>query len=201
MSESRIFIDKNKRVCLNRFNDQVILHDRNLWFTQLQLAAYFCKNVRTINEHIKVVERLSIGRRLRLQIHNKEGGRTLFRRIWHHNLEAVVAIGFRSREYDRTNLLIREASKHVIIPGISRVVPVKERVFREMLKTTFEGVFSFVPHYRVLTYFIDFYCKELNLAIEYDENHHQKTTHTRSDLLRESCIKQAIPEIRFIRCC
>ena len=47
--------------------------------------------------------------------------------------------------------------------------------FGNILSHSFSGVLTFINQYSVMSYFIDFYCPELNIAIEFDEEHHKMT--------------------------
>ena len=50
--------------------------------------------------------------------------------------------------------------------------------------------YKIIRQYRVIGYFLDGYCKELNLAIEVDEEHHQKQKG--ADAIRENNIKNEL---------
>lgn len=72
-----------------------------------------------------------------------------------------------------------------------------EHCFGELLGEVFRGLFSFVPQYYCCDrYRIDFYCKELNLAVEYDEEHHNSST--KEDVERQSDIENELSCV-FIR--
>jgi very-short-patch-repair endonuclease len=59
-----------------------------------------------------------------------------------------------------------------------------------MLDTIFKGVVAFETQYVVSNYRIDFYLPVLNLAVEYDENHHRYKQH--KDKMREKEIKNIL---------
>jgi hypothetical protein len=47
--------------------------------------------------------------------------------------------------------------------------------------------------------FLDFFVKELNVCIEFDEEHHEKEKVKKEDLIRENDIKRAAPDIKIFR--
>jgi hypothetical protein len=47
--------------------------------------------------------------------------------------------------------------------------------------------------------FLDFYIKELNICIEFDEEHHEKEKAQKYDLIRENDIRKVIPNIKIFR--
>jgi very-short-patch-repair endonuclease len=68
--------------------------------------------------------------------------------------------------------------------------------FVSVVQTTFFGVYDFVPQKNFGQYFVDLYCEELNLCIEYDEEHHDR--HFIEDAKREEEIKKEFG-VSFLR--
>lgn len=74
--------------------------DENIWLTQKMMAALYDVDVRTVNEHLKnifadgeLVESEPTIRKFRMV--QDEGGRQVSRDIWHYNLQAIIAVGFK----------------------------------------------------------------------------------------------------------
>lgn len=65
-----------------------------------------------------------------------------------------------------------------------------EIVYKDMLDEVFFDLLKFETQYKVWKYKIDFYCVELNLAIEYDEKYH--ILQTKKDLQREERIAKIL---------
>lgn len=74
----------------------------------------------------------------------------------------------------------------------------KEILFGKMLFETFDGICEFESQYMVFPYRIDFYNKECNIAIEYDEEYHDTDTQQNKDKNREQFIKKQTG-CKFIR--
>jgi phage anti-repressor protein/very-short-patch-repair endonuclease len=72
----------------------------------------------------------------------------------------------------------------------------KELLFEINLNEMFKNITEVIPQYSVLNYRIDFYFPVFNLAIEYDELHHE-LNHIK-DKERQSLIEQKL-ECKFIR--
>jgi hypothetical protein len=75
--------------------------DETLWLSQALIAELFQKDVRTINEHLRNVfeeGELEAGRTIRkFRMVRREGARDVAREIEHHNLDAILAVGYRVR--------------------------------------------------------------------------------------------------------
>lgn len=75
--------------------------DESLWFTQVQIADLFEKDVKTINEHLlnvyqdKELEEDSTIRKFRIV--RIEGKREVARENRYYSLQAILAVGFRVR--------------------------------------------------------------------------------------------------------
>lgn len=63
-------------------------------------------------------------------------------------------------------------------------------------KTLVPFNYEYYRQYQVLSYRVDFYIKDLNVAIEYDENHHY--SQEKQDIIREKAIKTEL-RCRIIR--
>lgn len=75
-----------------------------------------------------------------------------------------------------------------------------EKSFSKVLDETLNGLIEFEEQYSCCNnkYRIDFYSKEYNLAIEYDEEHHNHTINTIDDMVREHMIHDELG-CKFIR--
>ncbi len=77
-----------------------------LWLTQAMIAELFQKDVRTINEHLSNIYaegELSRGATIRkFRIVRQEGSRQVSREVEHHNLSAILAVGYRVRSHRGT---------------------------------------------------------------------------------------------------
>ena len=71
-----------------------------MWLTQAQIADPFGKDTRTVNEHLRNIiaegelDPTAIIRKFRIV--RREGTREVERLIDHHNLEAILAVGYRA---------------------------------------------------------------------------------------------------------
>jgi very-short-patch-repair endonuclease len=178
-----------------------ILLDGRVWFSQASLARLFSKTKANISLHLKdISERASsieINRDFR--VGKLEGRRNIVRVITHYSLEAAHMIALRSQHWDEHNWLMELAREFDAQRTEFRVVPIKERDFRELIETLLHGIVKVECQYAVGMYSIDFYLPELGLAIEYDESHHARPQSMVADKNREKAIRQAMPNIQFIR--
>lgn len=61
------------------------------------------------------------------------------------------------------------------------------------------GEFQVWVHGNHFCRFLDFYVKELNVCIEFDEESHEKEESIKEDIIRENDIKKALPTIKILR--
>ena len=75
--------------------------DGTVWLTQRQISELFGKDVRTINEHIKTIledgECDAEATIRNFRIVQREGDREVSRDVAHHNLDMILAVGYRVR--------------------------------------------------------------------------------------------------------
>jgi very-short-patch-repair endonuclease len=90
------------------------------------------------------------------------------------------------------NYLSKLIGKEVFVELRTR----KELLFEINLIEILSGITRVIPQYKVLNYRIDFYLPELNIAIEYDEKHHNSKK--KSDKDRQFEI-QSVLKCDFIR--
>jgi hypothetical protein len=72
--------------------------DEEPWFTQAQMASFFDKDLRTINEHIQTFignEELDASTIRDFRIVQMEGKRQVSRTIKHYNLDVAIYVGYR----------------------------------------------------------------------------------------------------------
>lgn len=73
-----------------------------------------------------------------------------------------------------------------------------ELEFSSSLEEVFKGVLTFKRQYNFGGSFVDLYCNELNLCIEYDECHHSVKLRLENDINRQKLIETEY-NVRFIR--
>ena len=80
--------------------------NETIWLTQAMIAELFQKDLRTINEHLSNIyaegelSRMATIRKFRMV--RLEGSRQVSREIEHHNLSAILAVGYRVRSHRGT---------------------------------------------------------------------------------------------------
>ena len=75
-----------------------------------------------------------------------------------------------------------------------------EVAFGDMLTEALNEIdLEVIPQYNVDGYRIDFYIPSLNIAVEYDEEHHYNQINQSNDIMRQEYIESIIGA-RFIRC-
>lgn len=184
---------------LSRLSDPVIVADGTAWFSQKQIAEVFQKAVQTANEHITAVRKAKAGAWRVLRVAQTEGTRCVVRNKLHYRLDFVYAVGLKAREYVITNEILDECRAFGIVTTDLPVIPVKEREFREMVNAAFDGICAFEYQFEVDRYRLDLFCRELCIAVEYDEKHHTKPKNIAADRLRESQITKMLPGVAIVR--
>lgn len=184
---------------LSRLSEPVIVADGTAWFSQRQIAEVFQKAVQTANEHITAVREAKAGAWKVLRVAQMEGSRRVVRNKLHYRLDFVYAVGVKAREYVITNEVLDECRSLGIVTTDLPVIPVKEREFREMVTAAFDGICAFEYQFEVDRYRLDLFCRELCIAVEYDEKHHTKPENIAADRLRELQIMKMLPGVTIIR--
>lgn len=189
------------RTALNGKAITFVLLDGDVWFSQASLARLFSKTRANISLHLKdICERTSSNEIVRdFRVAKIEGRRQIVRLITHYSLEACHMIALRGQHWDEHNWLTQFARKGDPQKREYRVVPRKERDFRKLIMTLLNGIVKVECQYVVGKYSIDFYLPECALALEYDESHHSRLRNVIADKERENAIRQAMPNVRFIR--
>jgi len=84
----------------------ISIKEDTIWLSQKQIAELFDKDVRTINDHIKVIykeEELLENTTIRkFRIVQKEGKREVARDISHYNLDMIISVGYRANSKKAT---------------------------------------------------------------------------------------------------
>jgi hypothetical protein len=102
---------------------EVLLKDETMWLTQKTMAELFGVNVRTISEHLnnifetnELIEQSTIRNFRTVQ---NEGSRQVSRTTNFHNLDAIIAVGYRVNSKQATNFRIwaTQTLKEYIIKG------------------------------------------------------------------------------------
>ncbi len=73
-----------------------------------------------------------------------------------------------------------------------------ELVFVQYIKESFNGILEFETQKKFGTYYVDLYCKELSLCIEFDEMHHNRNKNIILDSQRQKEIEET-HNVNFIR--
>ena len=129
----------------------------------------------------------------------KEGKRRVQRSVKHYSLTFLYSMALASRKADRMAHIISLAQHHGIEVSFAYVPTRKERQFRELLEGVLCGVTAVKHQHKVGRYALDFFIPELNLAVEYDERPHLKTTSMLNDARDETRLK-TLPECSFFEC-
>jgi very-short-patch-repair endonuclease len=179
----------------------IVVLDGDVWFSQGSLARLFSKTKANVSLHLKDIcaRAGNIQYARKVSLTQVEGRRQVGRAVTHYALEACHMIALRGQHWVEQNWLMQLASEVNPHKREYRIVPVKERDFRELVETVLHGIVKVECQYRVGKYFIDFYLPEFALAIEFDELHHAAPSNIAADRGREKAIKRVIPTIQFIR--
>lgn len=165
--------------------------DGDLWFSHATIATLLQTTTQNVVIHIRDLRLTDAGPVEReIPITKVEGARVVRRSLRHVSLATALAIALRARRFAEHRSLTLLAEKHGIQVSEIRINAVKERDFGQMLEGILEGVTRVDRQYRVGRYRIDFFVSELNLAVEYDESHHQSPTRVSADAKRQIEIAQ-----------
>ena len=89
---------------------EVIVKDETVWLSQKAMAQLFGVNTSAINKHLsniyKSEELLRESTVSILEIVRREGERSIKRKIEYHNLDAIIAVGYRVNSYRATQFRI-----------------------------------------------------------------------------------------------
>jgi very-short-patch-repair endonuclease len=183
-------------------NIVALVASRNgLWFSQRALSELFATTTQNISLHIaEIARRLDLDElRRRFSLEQKEGSRSVKRRVLHFAFEVPHLIAFRGQYWDEWNWLAEISREFGAARPMYRVLPVKEREFGELLEGILRGITPVEKQVPVAGFFIDFYLPEMRIAVEFDEKHHLGSSNARSDRDREQTIRQSLPGVEFIR--
>ena len=88
-------------------NVEVVFQDETFWLTQKRMAELFGVEVPAISKHlINIYESNELNKDSTISILEtvqKEGNRTVQRKLEFYNLDAVIAVGYRVNSYQITN--------------------------------------------------------------------------------------------------
>jgi len=188
-----------RNVKLDGTDENFIMESQTIWFSQAQMSSIFNKSIKTISEHVKVIEASKPDSIKKFQVAQLEGERIIKRKKLHYDLNFVYTLGIKAREYEASTALLELCNDIGVDLDTVKVLPVKEQVFCKLVKESLDGIAHFEEQYRIGKYRLDLFCAELSLAIEYDEKHHRKSNNLVSDLKREQTIKDLINDVIFIR--
>jgi very-short-patch-repair endonuclease len=127
-----------------------------------------------------------------MRISSFEKNREVVRDVLHYGIGIIVPVGIHCGELSTVQKILQENPSQNL-----NIAPTKQRMFSENLKEALNGICSFESEYNVGNYRIDLFCKEFQLAIEYDEIYHRYSL--AADEIREKIISSIIPDITFIR--
>jgi very-short-patch-repair endonuclease len=160
--------------------------DDDLWLSQRTISELLRTTPQNVVLHLRDMSKTDanpVQRSIRLA--SIEGTRRIVRSIKHFNLA------------EHSALLRIAADRGVAVPEV-RVSPVKERRFSELVLGIFADVTEVETQRRVGAYRIDFVLPEIDLAIEYDEDHHDSPARRRADQARQAAI-ETTTRLRFLR--
>lgn len=163
-----------------------------LIYTKLQISTPYNKWIsRKINkyqfklheDYFEIIEESSGGRRPKNHYITVE------------NYQLLLSNGSAGTNHSELiDYLTDQTEKIVVVKELKR----KEFDFGEQLKGLLQGLHIVQSQYKVLNYRIDFYIPSLNLAIEYDELHHETPRNKSEDIFRQVQIEKLI-NCHFIR--
>jgi very-short-patch-repair endonuclease len=171
----------------------VAIYQDDLWFSARSLKELLSTTRQNISIHIldlvssgmKVEERL-------IRVKQREGKRTLTRRLKHYPFDVAHAVALRARNYDVLGQLVDLANEHDLVKNVYKISPKKEHDFAALLLGSLDGISEVVRQYRVDPYYLDFYLPRERMIIEYDEHHHTKPLHQKRDKAREAYIREVL---------
>ena len=89
---------------------ECLLRDETIWLTQQQIAELFGVDKSTVSRHLKNVyeegELDSTATVAKIATVQTEGSREVTRQVEHHNLDAIIAVGYRVSSYQATQFRI-----------------------------------------------------------------------------------------------
>lgn len=178
---------------------QAILAGHDLWFSQKALATLYDTTTQNINIHISDMQAAGMLITAHdFEVPQREGSRSVRRRIKHYDVEIAHAIGIRSQRFVELNEIISLAEENEVHRTSYRIAPVKERRFSELLQGLLAGITPVETQYRIGRYQVDFYLPEHFLVVEYDEKQHSRPRHQSEDQRRQRQIEETLGA-RFIR--
>ena len=179
----------------------VVAFGGDLWFSQRGLAQLFATTTQNINLHIADISKRFdlVNLRKHFPLEQKEGARSVKRRVLHFAFEVPHLIAFRGQYWDEWNWLTEISQECGTAKPMYRVLPVKEREFGELLQGILRGVTRVETQFAAAGFFVDFYLPEMRIAVEFDERHHLESGNMRNDREREEAIREELPGIDFIR--
>ena len=111
-------------------------------------------------------------------------------------INSAMLLLIKSQKNKKSIELYKEMSRLIGSNVIQITKTRKELLFEVNLNELLDGISTIIPQYKVLNYRIDFYLPELNIAIEYDEKHHNSKK--KSDKDRQNEIEKVL-KCDFIR--
>lgn len=177
----------------------VIVVDNDLWFSHKSLSVLFGVTKQNISIHISdlIASGMQIDER-KLLVAQREGARTITRRIKHFSFQIAHAIAMRSQRYEELNHLVDLAQVESLLKPSYKVAPIKERNFAALIIGALNGLEKVVPQYPVGPYIVDFFIPDSKIVVEYDEKHHEGPTHRKRDQKRQRFIEERL-NARFVR--
>ena len=104
---------------------EVFIKDETIWLTQKKMADLFAVEINTINYHLKEIyksEELNKNSTIRkFRIVQKEGTRSISREIEYHNLDAIIAVGYRvnSKRATQFRIWATQVLKDYLVKGFA----------------------------------------------------------------------------------
>lgn len=177
----------------------VIFAADDLWFSHKTLSMLFAVTTQNISIHISDLMASGMHSEEReFLVAQKEGSRTIARRIKHFPFQIAHAIAMRSQRYKELNHLVDLAQQESLLKPSYKVAPIKERNFAALLVGALNRLEKVVSQYPVGSYTVDFFLPDSKIVVEYDEKHHKGPTHRERDQERQRYIEETL-NARFVR--
>lgn len=124
----------------------ISIKEDTIWLSQKQIAELFDKDVRTVNDHIKVIykeaELLENSTIRKFRIVQKEGDREVARDISHYNLDMIISVGYRVNSKKATKF--RQWATTILKEYITQGYAINTHKITEHRLTNLENDMQFV---------------------------------------------------------
>jgi very-short-patch-repair endonuclease len=169
------------------------------WHSQRDLAEFFGKSVKTINEHLNKTDLIEGKNTVLLSSSNTEGNRRVVRNIKYYSFDSAAILCSRVGSFKHTAAyrdFLREIG--IVFP---ETIPIScdEKNFKHYLSEIFAGILNIEFEYYIGEFRVDGIVKSLRVIFELDGGYHDKKNVKIKDLVRENYLKTLYPEFEFLR--